>query len=504
MAYEISWVVLVVYILAMLYIGYWSWKKTKTLEDYYIAGRQLGPWIIAFSFFGTYFSTAAFLGGGGAGFLFGFQWSAYLAFFHILFAILAWWLIAPRMRIYSEKLKALTIPDFFEFRYNSKLARLVASVIIIIFFEFYMISIYKGAGNLFQEMLGVSYLTGILITVIPVIIYTAMGGFRSVAVTDLIQGCIMFFGAILLFLLVMSYVGGWSEGIARLEEMKLLGKVPGTALTTLGGFGPPPILKAGMMVPFILSLTFAISIAQLSSPQLIIRFYAAKDERVISRGMILGPVLIGIFALTVFSIGPFAWLIIPELVPKDQLMTYLKDPDLVVPFLVVNLFPPVVNAIILTAIVAAAMSTINSLLLVLATSLGRDILQVVKPDLKEDTVVSITRVMSFVFAFIPLLLAINPPGIIVTIVGVSFSVITAAFLAPLVLGLYWKGGTGTAAWVSMVVATIVCVLWYIYYYRVYWIYPVVPGLLVSVPLFILLSLVTKKPPQEVVELLDKR
>ena len=369
------------------------------------------------------------------------------------------------MRDYTEKLRSLTIPDFFEFRYNSKMSRIIAASIIIVFFEFYMISIYKGAGNLFQEMLGVSYITGILITIIPVMVYTAMGGFRSVTVTDLIQGVIMFVGAIALFFLTMHYVGGWSAGIEQIKSMTLLGKVPGEALTKLGGFGPPPILKAGMMVPFIFSLTFAISIAQIASPQLVIRFYAAKDQKVISRGMILGPLIIGVFGLAVFSVGPFAWLVIPDYVPADQIMNYLKDPDLVIPFMVMKLFPAGAGAFLLTAIVAAAMSTINSLLLVLATSLGRDIIHAIKPDMEELKVVSITRSMTFVLAIIPLIAAINPPGIIVTIVGVAFSVITAAFLAPLVLGLYWKGGTGTAAWISMIVATIVCIIWYLKYYR---------------------------------------
>lgn len=495
-----SWVILIAYMAIILYIGYWGYRHTRTLEDYYIAGRNLGPWIIAFSYFGTYFSTAAFLGGGGTGFLMGFAWSGYLAFFHILFALGAWWLIAPKLRDYTEKLKSLTVPDFFEFRYGSKVPRIVASIIIIIFFEFYMISIYKGAGNLFQEMLGVSYLTGILITVIPVMIYTAVGGFRAVTLTDLIQGAIMILGAVILFILTLNFVGGWSAGIEGIKALTLPGDVPGVKLTEFGGYGPPPIMKAGRIIPFILSLTFAISIAQLSSPQLIIRFYAARDQKVISRGIILGPLLVGIFAIAVFSVGPFGWLIIPKMVSPDKLMAYVKDPDLVVPFLVMKLFPRGIDALILTAIVAAAMSTINSLLMVLATSLGRDIIQALKPETSPSTVLSTTRVMAFVFAIIPLALAVNPPGIIVTIVGLSFSVITAAFLAPLVFGLYWKGGTATAAWVSMVVATVTCVAWQLKFYPVYWIYPVVPGLIVSIPVYYIVSLFTRKPPKEVLDM----
>lgn len=506
-AVTVSWVVLCLYLLAIFWITYYAWRKVeaeKTLEEFYVAGRSLGTWVVSFSFFATLFSTSAFIGGGGTGFLMGFQWPAYFTLFNVIFAVAAWVFIAPRLRKYTEKLGAITIPQFFELRYDSKMAKIVASLIIIVFFEYHLISIYKGSGNVFQEMLGISYLSGIILMAVPVIIYTYLGAFRAVALTDLIQGVIMVVGMFLLFGLVLSFVGGWSHGIAAIKSLSLPGGVSGEALTKMGGYGPPPVRAAGQVIPFILSISFAICLANMSAPQLIIRFCAARNQAVIRNGMILTPLLVGLFSFTVYSVGPFAWLIIPKIAGPAAVTTYLKDPDLVIPFVVVKLFPPGVGALLLAAIVAAGMSTLNSYLILLGSTIAGDVIRTLKPTMPERTLVLLTRIMIVVVAIIPILGAINPPGIIVTIVGLAFSVITSAFVAPLVFGLYWRGSTGTAAWVSMVVATVTCIVWQLKYYPVYWIYPVVPGLAVSVPIFVLVSLLTRKPPEEVVSMVGGR
>jgi len=464
--------VFVAYIILMIFIGIYEYRKTKGLLDFYLAGKNLGVLVVSFSFFATYFSTAAFLGGGGFGFLAGFQWSAFLIFFHVLFAISAWILIAPPMKKLADKHGALTIPELFKMKYG-RIAQVVAALVILFFFQFYMISIYKGAGNLFEVMLNLDYKTGLIITGIVVMLYTAIGGFRAVVMTDLIQGLLILFGGIALFITLMIYLSGPINAINSLQSVDSI--INGKDLFEFGKLAPPPIMKAGMVIPFILSLTFAISIAQLASPQLVVRFIAARDDRVIAKGMILTPLIIGLFAICVFSIGPFGWLIIPN---YDDPVKYMKNPDLVVPFIAMKLFPIGINALLLTAVIAAAMSTINSLLHVLATSFVRDIVQV-GVRISDSLALKLTRLSVFVFALIPLILAIKPPGYIVVIVGLSFSVITAAFLIPLVAALYLEKPAKMPAIASMIVAVVVSIAWYLLYYKTYWIYPVVPGLIAS-------------------------
>ncbi len=485
---DIKVLVLVAYLALMLLIGVYEYRKTRGLLDFYLAGRRLGAIVVSFSFFATYFSTAAFLGGGGFGFLAGFQWSAFLTFFHVLFAIMSWMLIAPRMRKITEKYGVLTIPELFRVRFG-RVAQIISAIVILVFFEFYMVSIYKGAGNLLQVMLTLDYTTALLLTAIVVMLYTAIGGFRAVVMTDLIQGVLVLVGGVALFVALIYSLGGLGSAIAELEQTKIFGGMSGAALFEFGKLAPPPIMKAGMVVPFILSLTFAISIAQLASPQLVIRFVAAKDDRVIANGMILAPLIIGVFAICVFSIGPFGWLVIPKY--TSDVATFLKNTDLVVPFIAMKLFPAGVNALLLTAIVAAAMSTINSLVHVVATAFVRDVLQNLR-DIQEQRALSITRIAVLVFTLLPLAFAVNAP-LIVEIVGVSFSVITAAFLVPLIAALYSSRPSALAASLSMIVAVAVCILWYLYFYKIYWIYPVVPGLAASLIAYATLTVALPSP-----------
>ena len=208
--------VLAAYLIAVILIGFYEYRRTKGILDFYLAGKRLGALIVSFSFFATYFSTAAFLGGGGFGFLAGFQWSAFLTFFHILFAILAWMVIAPPMKKIADKYGALTIPELFRSKLGV-MSQIIAALIILAFFELYMVSIYKGAGNLLQVMLSIDYTTGLVITAVVVTIYTAIGGFRAVAMTDLIQGILVFVGGIDLFAALSSSSGGLGSEMEALS-----------------------------------------------------------------------------------------------------------------------------------------------------------------------------------------------------------------------------------------------------------------------------------------------
>lgn len=474
--------VFIAYVIAMLLIGIYEYRKTRGLLDYYLAGKNLGALVVSFSFFATYFSTAAFLGGGGFGFVLGFQWSALLSFFHILFAILAWVVVAMPMKEITDKYGPLTVSELFRFKFG-RATQVVSASIILIFFEFYMISIYKGGGNILQIMMNIDYRTGLLITALVVAIYTAIGGFRAVVMTDLIQGIIVLVGGIALFLGLIYSLGGFNSAIESLANTKIFGGLDGEALFEFGKLAPPPIMKAGMVIPFVLSLTFAISVAQLASPQLVIRFVAARDKKVIAHGMVLTPLIIGIFALCVFSLGPFGWLIIPKYADVTQ---FLEDPDLVVPFMAMKLFPIGLNALILTAVIAAAMSTINSLVHIASTSFVRDLIQnIFKID--DSKALKLTRFTVILFALIPFALALNPPGYIVEIVGLSFSVITSAFLVPLIFALYSENCRDLPAVASMISAVIACAIWYFTFYKVYWVYPVIPGLIASAVTYLLVD-----------------
>ena len=453
-------IVLGVYIAAMLAIGF-SCRNARNAKDFLLAGGTLGPVLLSMSFVATYFSTSSLLGGGGSGYLFGFGFSAYLFFFHVLFAVLAWVIVAPRLRRVVQEEGILTVPQFFRHQFNSRVIQVIAALIIVVFFQLYMSSIYKGASNLLEITMGVSYPAGVAIVAIPVVTYTCMGGFRSVVITDLIQGIILLAGGVLLFGTIVVSMGGIGAGLARLASTPIGGGLTGEALMRLGATGPKELVDSGMMTPFLLSLTFAISVAQIASPQLIIRFFAAKDPGTVRKGMLLTPLLIAIFAFCVFSSGPFAHLFVQG----------IRDPDLVIPSLIRWVSPGCVSTLLLVAAIAAAMSTLSSTLMVAASSLTQDLL--------GNSSVPLTRLAVLGTGVIAPLIALRPIGIIVTIVGLSFSVISSVYLVPLLAGLYCHRPSRRAAIASMVASATTCVIWQLLVFRRLPVYPVVPGIIVS-------------------------
>ena len=139
--------------------------------------------------------------------------------------------------------------------------------------------------------------------------------------------------------------------------------------------------------------------------------------------------------------------------------------------------------------------------MVLVSALSRDIIQVAKPRIDEKRLLTFTRWATIILGFVPFFLAIKPPGIVVMIVGLAFSVIGSAFTAPLLIGLYWRGGTAHGAWMSMILSTITCIWWTLTYYQTLWIYPIIPGLIVGIVSFVVISWFTKKPSGAILEMI---
>lgn len=454
--------------------------RNRRVVDFLLSNKSLGPLLLAFSYMTTYFSSAAFLGGGGMGFVLGFQWSAFLFFFHVVFAVLAWTLIAPRIKHFTDLSNSLTVPEFLGSRYSSRLIQVVSAAVFVVFMEFYLISIYKGAGNILQVLLGVPYVQALLVVAIPALIYASISGFKGNVTVSLLQGVVMIASAALLICGIIVKTGGWENAVSRLSEVTLTG---GTSLVSFPGPVPSPIYAAGAALPYILSLTFAISFAQMTSPHMVVQFYSARNESVIRVGRAMAPVLVAIFAFAVFFAGPFGWLVITDPV---QLQRCMANPDLVIPSMAVSIFGNTFGSFLLVAILSAAMSTLAPICIMLSGSFLRDMVSVARPSAKDNVLV--LRLSTILFGMIPLILAANPPDLIVGIVGVAFSVISSAFFAPLIGGLYLKRVSKAGAVASVVAAAVTCVVWQYFLYPVYFIYPIVPGLIVGTVIYLVFNM----------------
>ncbi|MCX8204398.1 MAG: sodium/solute symporter [Candidatus Nezhaarchaeota archaeon] len=490
-------------------IGATGYGVSRSMVGYFLAGRGLGAWVLSFSFMATYFSAASFIAGGGATYLFNLGFGAWLTAWHVIGVVLAWVLVAERLYKYASKTGIISISDFVGHRYQSTMAKATAAVVIIFLFVLYASSVFMAGAKVLSVLLDTTYEVGLLLLLIPVVIYVGLGGLKATALNNLILGVLMLVAAILTFSYVMSAVGGWEAGIAAIERMKIAGRFDGTLWTRIDGFGPPPAMTAGMVPALIMGVTFSISIAQVALPQLLMQFYAARDVRVINYGRIISPIAVSLYAILVFSLGVFGHLILDPAIPPGMVGDLLKDPDRVIPMIVMRLMPPGVSGLVAASILAASISTLAVVLIVLSASLVRDIIQTAKPGTAEPKLVAMARVMPLIFALIAMGLAFSPPGIIVEVVGAAFGTIFACFVGPVTIGLYWKGATKAGTIASMVSGLVIGLTWFLFIYRKFpapthplaWVYPVVPALVISLLLFFLVSFFTKKPPKEVLDLL---
>jgi len=492
--------IIVAVLAVVMLIGLRGYGLSRSMTGFFLANRGLGAVTLAFSLMATYFSAASFLGGGGATYLFNLGFGAWLTAWHVIGVVLMWILVAERLFKYASKAGIVSVPDFIEHRYQSKVAKAVAAAVMMFLFTLYLTSVYKGGAIIIATVFNTGFEVGLVALAIPVLLYVALGGLRAAALNNLILGSLMLLAAFLTFGLVMSAVGGPIKGVEELRSMTING-ISGEMWLRFDGAGPPPAMKAGAVPQLIMSITFSISMAQIALPSLLMQFYAARDARVISQGRVLGPVLVAAYAMAVFSLGAFCHLILDPRLSQGEVARLMKDTDWVIPKTVEVLALSGLRGLILAAPVAASMSTLAVTLLVLSAALTRDVVQLARPSVSERSLMVLARASPIAFGVIALLLTLVQTGIIVEIVAAAFGTIFVCFLGPVTIGLYWKGATKAGAIASMISGLAVGLSWHVFLYKATNVHAVIPALLVALPTFFLVSLFTKKPPREVLELL---
>lgn len=485
----------------VMIIGIKGYRVSNSITGYFLASKGLGAWVLAFSIMATYFSAASFLAGGTT-YLFNLGFGAWLTAWHIIGVVLMWVLVAEKLFRYASKTNIISIPDFIEHRYQSKGGKVISAIIILLLFTLYLTSVYKGGAIILATILNTSFEIGLLLLTLPVIVYVCIGGLKAAALNNLLLGLLMLVSSFLTFYYIMVAVGGPLEGLAALQQMKIMDRFPGSLWLSIDGMGPQPAMAAGMIPSLIMSITFSISIAQVALPTLLMQFYAAKNVKVIKYGRILGSVAVALYAIFIFSLGAFCHLILDPHLSNGEIANLMKDTDWVIPKVIMLLIPSGLSGLVLAAPLAASMSTLAVTLLVLSGALVRDIIQPFRTTLSESKALLLAKLSPIIFAVLSLMLTIFQTDIIVEIVGAAFGTIFVCFFAPVTVGLYWKGATKSGAIASMLSGLVVSLLWYKFLYKVTWIYPVVPALAVSLPLFFIVSHFTSKPPREVLALLE--
>jgi SSS family transporter len=440
----ITWIESHTFVVAFLAIYFallarhaWQGRRaTAGMADYYVGGRNLGGITLGLSFFATYSSTNSFIGFAGQGYTYGAPWLL-IAPFVVGFSLLAWVLVAPRLRRFTEALNSLTIPDFIGFRFGSPRARVAASALVLFASFFYLTAVFKGIGSLLEAFLQVPYAWGIWITFFIVMTYTAVGGFLSVVKTDAVQGVMLIVAAVILFSGTVGAAGGVGSflGVMEMPEASHL-------------FA----WDVAMPFPVLVGVLFAATIKFVVEPRQLSRFYALRDEREIRRGRLVSTLSFLVVYALLAPIGLYARAIHP---------TGFTDSDQVVPALLIDpsIFHPGLSAFMLVALLAAAMSSIDSVLLVMASTCHRDLVGRWVRVASDRAAIRATAGYVALFALITTLIALNPPGGIVALSAFSGSVYAACFFPPMILGLYWRRGNGEGVLASLGVGMLVLLVW---------------------------------------------
>nr|WP_269843880.1 sodium/proline symporter PutP [Domibacillus epiphyticus] len=464
-----------VYMIGMLLIGYYAYKKTSNLSDYMLGGRTLGPAVTALSAGAADMSGWLLMGLPGAMFATGLS-SSWIVIGLTLGAWANWLYLAPRLRTFTEVAgDAITIPGYLENRFQdkSKILRLVSGLVILIFFTFYISSGMVSGGVLFQSTFGTDYHTGLWIITGVVVAYTLFGGFLAVSWTDFVQGLIMVTALILVPVVTLIHVGGI-----------------GTSIDTVRSIDPALLdVFTGTSLIGIVSL-FAWGLGYFGQPHIIVRFMAISSVKEIKKAR-----RIGMNWMIFSSVGAMVTGFVGLVYFTNNNLT-LADPETIFIELGEILFHPIITGFLISAILAAIMSTISSQLLVTSSSLTEDLYKTFfRRSASDKELVFLGRLSVLLVSVAALVLSWEKNATILDLVGYAWAGFGSAFGPVILLSLYWKRMTSWGALAGMAAGAVTVILWANSTFAEK-VYEMIPGFAASLLAIIVVSLLTKAPSKQ--------
>jgi sodium/proline symporter len=466
--------VLAGYLLILLVIGFWGARASRDVKGYFVAGKKLPSWVIAFSSNATGESGWLLLGLTGMGYLVGFH-ALWVMLGEVLGVAVAWIFVARPFKEYTDRYDAITVPDYLEdrLRDRSHVLRLVSVVIIFSMVIAYTAAQLTASGKAFSSFLGTSYTAGVLIGAAFVLFYTSVGGFKAVAYSDFLQGVLMFGCLFTLPIVGVWAAGGWTDLMAGLRA------IDPTLLDPMGSLGltPAGIASAAGFV--------GIGLAFLGSPQLLTRFMSARNKGEIVKGSLVAVVCMIVFDLGAVLSGIAGRLLFPG----------IADPETILPKMSAELFPALFTGIFLVVVLSAIMSTVDSLLILASSALIRDVVQkIFHPNISERGLSLLGRLTTVVIGGAALAMALTEARMIFWFVLFAWSGLASAFTPIVLCSLFWKRTTLPGAVAGMVGGFLTTVIWVLKFKASFYdLYEMLPGFLVSFVLVIGVSLLTRPP-----------
>ena len=454
---------------------------------YYIGNRALGGFVLAMTTVATYGSVSSFVGGPGQAWSIGWGW-VYMAAVQVTALFLLYGILGKKMMLVSHKTGAVTVIDVIRRRYNSNALAALSALIIVLFFAATMVAQFVGGAKLFASVTGYSYELGLAIFGIVVIVFTAIGGFRGVALTDALCGIVMLLGLVILACGLVNAGGGLEQLLQRAEANN-----PAIADPLSGGSMPYGLYFTQWLLVGI--FTFCL-------PQSVVRCVGARDTKALRDAMVIGTVVIGFMMILGTSMGVLAAGVLTE-----PLEAY-GSVDGIIPTAIASCLPPVLAGVAIVGPIAASISTVSSLLITASSSIVKDLWMHAAAskgrELPEPRVVTASQAITLGVGVIVFVLSLVPPSVIWKINMFAFGGLETAFCWVLVMGLFWKRATKAGALASMAGGTLAYCACMALGFKLFGLHQIVIGISVSLLLMVVVSLLTKREDEQSLELFFPR
>lgn len=492
-------IVIGLYLVMMLVIGFIYSKKNDDANDFYLGGRRLGPFVTAMSAEASDMSSWLLMGLPGLAYLTGICDAAWTAIGLAIGTYLNWLLVAKRLRRYSVKTNSITLPDFFSDRYRdkSRIILTVSAVFIVVFFVPYTASGFAACGKLFSSLFGIDYATAMIISAVVIVGYTALGGFLAASTTDFIQSIVMTIALFIVVLFGVNVAGGWDVVMNNAKELPGFLSMTSIHNAETGGADSYGIIT--------IVSTLAWGLGYFGMPHVLLRFMATKDEKniktsrriasvwvVISMGV---AILIGVIGYSMTKAGAVEAL---EGSASETLIIKIAH------LLSQNGFIAIIGAgLIIAGILACTMSTADSQLLAASSSISENVLKgVFKINLSKKATMIIARATVIAIAAVAVVIAWDPNSSVFSIVSFAWAGFGAVFGPVMLCALFWKRSNKYGIIAGMVTGGVTIFVWK-YVVRplggVWNIYELLPAFIVALVFIVVVSMLTPAPEKEITD-----
>ena len=428
------------FLAALLYISYWVQQQSSEarssnfVKDYFIGGRSLGGFVLAMTTVATYSSVSTFVGGPGVAWQIGYGW-LYMAIVQMVVIFLVMGVFGKKISLIAREIDAVTVIDIIRARYKSDALANMAAIFIVAFFCATMVAQFVGAAKLFEAVTGYSYMTGLTMFGIIVVIYTTIGGFKGVAITDAICAIAMMIGMGILFYCLLDKAGGYSAIMAhfRANDPAML----------------EPLSRGKMPVSLYISQWLLVGVCTLALPQSVVRSISYKDTKALRNAIIIGTIVIGVVTIIATWVG----VLCKGVLTNPDLAAYGGSVDNIMPRTIISVMSPFWAGVVIIGPIAATISTVSSLLLTSSSSIIKDVymrhLEKSGKSLSNEGIKRLSMIFTILLGFGIYLISIAPPSVIWKINMFAFGGLETAFFWVMIFGLFWHKANSTGAICAM-------------------------------------------------------